>query len=50
MKMYLKGIELEGIDSIDQDGKGNVTGSFVCSNEISGSIKSGEYLDQLRKY
>jgi hypothetical protein len=51
MKIYVKGIELEGIDSIDRDkGREKLTGSFVCCNEISGSIKSGEYLEQLRKY
>jgi hypothetical protein len=28
--------------------RGNVAGTFECGNEPSGSIKCGEFLDQLR--
>jgi hypothetical protein len=38
-----------GLDSYGP-GKGPVTGSCNLSNEASGSIKGGEFLDQLGDY
>jgi len=36
------------MDWINLAQQGQVTGSFECSNELSGSIKCKEFLDQLR--
>jgi hypothetical protein len=46
IKMYLKEIGWEGLDS-SGSGQGPVAGCCEHGNEPSGSIKGGEFLDQL---
>jgi hypothetical protein len=52
--MYLQEVEWEGLDRIGLNcsgsGQGQVVGTCECGNEPPGSVKCGDFLNQLRAY